>query len=50
MFLMMKSLRDYCLVVHCDLLMVKGLALTKASNWYYLMLKCLELYLGLYME
>ena len=30
---------------HWDILMVKFLALTKASKWYYFIVECLELYL-----
>ena len=47
---MISSLRDYWLKFYCDVLMVKFLALMKASNWDYLMVKWLELYLEMYME
>ena len=50
MVLMMASLRAYFLGVHWDLPMATRLALMKASNWDLLMVKCLALYLEMYME
>ena len=44
MILIVGSLRDYCLETHFDIQMVDRLALMKASNLDYLMVKCLALY------
>ena len=45
MVLMMELLRSYCLETHCNILMVKFLDIMKASNWDYIMVKCLGIYL-----
>ena len=45
MELIIANLRAYWLGVHWDIMMVKFLALTKASNWDLRMVKCLALYL-----
>ena len=50
MVLIMAVLRAYCFDTHWDILMVKGLALMKAPSWNYLVVKCLEVYLEMYME
>ena len=47
MVIMMARLRDYFFETHWDLIMVKSLALIKASNWDYLLVECLVLYLGM---
>ena len=45
MVLMMTNLRDYCLENHKNLLVVKCLALMKASHWDYVMVKRFAIYL-----
>ena len=45
MVLFIASLIACYLETHCYLLVLKCLALIKASNWYYLMEKCLVMYL-----
>ena len=45
MVLMLAILRAYCFENHWDILMVKCLVLMKASNWDYLVVKGLSLYL-----
>ena len=48
--IILASLRAYFFETHFDLLMVKCLALMKASKWDLLMVKCLVIYYKMYME
>ena len=50
MVLIIRILRGYSFETHWGILMVKLLAMMKASNWYSLLVKCLSLYLEMYME
>ena len=50
MVLMMASLRDYCLKNNWDILMVKCLALMKSPKGDFMVVKCLTLYLDMYIE
>ena len=50
MVLKIEILRACCLDTNWDILMLKCLALMKASKWYLLMVKLLVLYLDMYME
>ena len=47
---MMEIFRGYCMETYWDILMVKCMAMMKASNWNVMMLKFLELYMEMYME
>ena len=49
-FPMMASLRAYLFETHWYLLMEKFLDLMKALYWDYVLVKCLEPYLNIYME
>ena len=50
MVLMLTILSDYCIEVHWNYMMLKLLDLNKATIWDLLIVKCLALYLEMYME